>query len=62
MRSRSPSLREADIKRSVKAVRAAGLQPKRIECFADRVLIHFDEGAGEPESPLEAWRRKHGEG
>lgn len=59
---RQPPLRKADIERATKGVMNAGLTITRIEVGGGTFVIHTSERPAHQESPLEAWRRKDGQG
>lgn len=61
-KSRPASVRQADISRSVKGVISTGLNVTRIEIEGGKLVIYTGEGEAPVESPLEAWRRKNGQG
>ena len=60
MPSRPAIIREADIKRTVKAVVAAGLSVVRVEVEGGKLVVITDQGAPAGNSPLESWRAKNG--
>ncbi|MGB5903075.1 MAG: hypothetical protein WBH00_09475 [Xanthobacteraceae bacterium] len=62
MSSRPAPVRKAEIERTVKGVIATGLTITRIEVEGGKLVIYTSEGAASQESPLEAWRRKNGQG
>ena len=63
MARQSTAFRQVDLTRAVKGAKAAGLDVTRVEIGPDgRIVL----SAGKPEaptsdSPLEAWRREHGQ-
>lgn len=63
MASRPAPFRKAEIERAVKGVIATGLSITRIEFLeGGKLVIHTKESAAGDESPLEAWRRRNGQG
>jgi predicted metal-dependent RNase len=62
MANRPAPIRKAEIQRIVNGVIASGLSITRIDVEGGKVVIHTNEGEGYQESPLEEWRRKHGQG
>lgn len=58
--SRSPAnFRQADLSRLIRAARAEGLEPSRVEMRDHTVFVHF--GGEEPAAPvneLDAWRAR----
>lgn len=61
MSTRPATVRKAEIERTVKAVTATGLAITRIEVEGGKLVIYTSDQVA-AETPLEAWRRKHGKG
>jgi hypothetical protein len=61
MASRPASIRKADVERAVKGVMATGLAIVRVEFEGTKIVVFTGQREG-AESPLDAWRRKNGQG
>jgi hypothetical protein len=61
MANRPAPIRKAEIQRIVKGVIATGLSITRIDVEGGKIVIHTGDGEAHQESPLEAWRREHGQ-
>ena len=62
--SRKVSFRQADLERTVRALKAVGETNARVDIQPDgtiSILIGGDPTPQEPLSPLEAWEREHGD-
>lgn len=61
MANRPTPPRKADIERTLKGVMASGLSVCRIEVEGGKMVIFTGEVSAD-EQPLDAWRRKNGQG
>jgi hypothetical protein len=61
MANRPAPIRKAEIERAVKGVLATGLTITRIDVEGGKVVIYTQDGEAQQDSPLEAWRREHGQ-
>lgn len=61
MTNRAALIKEADVKRIIKGVMAAGFEIGRVEVEGGKLVI-FGQSAGNlaHETPLEKWKREHG--
>jgi hypothetical protein len=62
MANRPAPIRKAEIERAVKGVLATGLTITRIDVEGGKVVIYTQDSEAHQDSPLEAWRREHGQG
>lgn len=60
MSNRPATIRQAEIARAVRGVRATGLTVTRVEVEGGKVVVYTGEGPAADESPLDAWRREAG--
>lgn len=61
MANRPAPIRKAEIERAVKGVLATGLSITRIDVEGGKIVIYTNDGGEQQDSPLEAWRREHGQ-
>ena len=61
VRTRPPTVRQAEIERTVKGVLATGLTVSRVEVEGGKLVIYTGDAEAE-DSALDTWRRKNGQG